>query len=80
MGRHIFRKDPFSIIGLDVPVVLNASQLPGNFHPNPVDRMLVSTARQHDLILLTEDQKILEYARLGYLRACSSAQTKSLES
>ncbi len=74
-----FHRTHFQIIGLNSPVALNANQLPGHFHPDPVDRILVATARTQDLIMLTEDKKILSYAQQGYLSACSALQTQSLE-
>lgn len=53
------------------PVILDAHRLPGTFHRDPIDRLLVASARIHDLALLTEDRKIRDYARQGYVRARS---------
>ncbi len=57
---------------LEPAVIFDAHRLPGDFHRDPVDRLLVATARHHGLTLITEDRKILDYARQGYVRACSS--------
>lgn len=35
--------------------------LPEDFHKDPADRLLVATARAHDLRLLTADERILGY-------------------
>lgn len=64
-----FQRTRFRLLSLDLPVALAANQLPGELHPDPADRLLVATARHHELTLLTEDRKILEYARQGYVRA-----------
>jgi PIN domain nuclease of toxin-antitoxin system len=40
---------------------LESSYLPGTFHRDPADQIIVATARVHNLILLTSDRKILDY-------------------
>jgi len=35
--------------------------LPGVFHRDPADQMIVATARNLDLVLLTAGQKFIEY-------------------
>lgn len=56
------RLTPFS-----VEVAAGCSFLPGPFHGDPADRMLVATARERDVPLLTRDRRILDYARPGVL-------------
>ncbi len=63
------------VIQLELPIILDAHRLPGEFHKDPADQILVATARHHELTLLTEDKKILEYAKQGYVHACSSTET-----
>lgn len=46
-------------IGLDI--MEEAYSLPGQFHADPVDRILVATARLQGQVLLTADRKILDY-------------------
>ena len=48
-------------IGLSLEVALGAYQLPGKFHRDPADRVLVSTARAHGLTMVTADRRILRY-------------------
>lgn len=62
------------VIELELPIILDAHRLPGEFHKDPADQILVATARHHELTLLTEDKKILEYAQQGYVHACSSTE------
>ena len=42
-------------------IAIGAYALPGDFHRDPADRILVATARLHDLTLLTADERILAY-------------------
>ncbi len=67
--QTFFSRTRVRLIELDVPTALSANQLPGQFHADPADRLLVATARHHGLRLITEDRKILDYARQGYVRA-----------
>ncbi len=70
---HTFlHRTRFRIIDCGIDVVLEANALPGPFHADPADRLIVATARHHDLTLVTEDRKILDYAAQGYLRACTT--------
>jgi len=66
-----------NVIGLDgleiaelLPhISLDAVSLPGSFHPDPADRMIVATARYHQAKLVTADRQILDYAAQGHLIA-----------
>ncbi len=49
------------LLQLDVPVVVEATQLPGDFHRDPADQILVATARIYNFPILTADRKILDY-------------------
>lgn len=46
-------------IDVDHRVAIEAYKLPGRFHKDPTDRMLVATARIHGLTLVTADERIL---------------------
>lgn len=48
---------------------VRSSFLPGSFHGDPADRMLVATARELGAVLVTRDRKILAYAEAGELQA-----------
>jgi PIN domain nuclease of toxin-antitoxin system len=50
-------------------VAIDCSELPADFHGDPADRIIASTARVHSLLLLTEDRELLELARKGHFRA-----------
>lgn len=49
-------------------IMVSSSNLPGNVHGDPMDRILIATARALDLVLVTSDRPILTYARAGHLR------------
>jgi PIN domain nuclease of toxin-antitoxin system len=52
------------------PKVLVAStELPGEMHRDPADRIIVATAREYGLRVITRDQKILDYAAKGHVMA-----------
>jgi PIN domain nuclease of toxin-antitoxin system len=38
-----------------------STQLPGEFHKDPADRILIAIARRYDIPLVTMDNKILNY-------------------
>lgn len=42
-------------------IVVESTQLPGEFHRDPADQLIVATARVYNVPLLTADGKILSY-------------------
>jgi len=75
--NEFFERTRYQLLGVNIGVALDANALPGNFHPDPADRLIVATARHHRLTLITDDRKILDYAGQGYLRARASHDTKT---
>jgi PIN domain nuclease of toxin-antitoxin system len=53
---------------LDAAVAAESTLLPGEPHADPADRFLIATARTQGIALATRDERILEYAKSGYLR------------
>ncbi len=49
-------------------ILVSSSNLPGNPHNDPMDRILMASARMLDLILVTRDRPILAYGRAGHVR------------
>lgn len=45
-------------------IAVKSTQLPGEFHKDPVDRMIVATSRKLGAQLVTADEKILGYAHV----------------
>jgi len=46
---------------VDVEIAVKSVELPGDFHKDPADRMIVATARKLAVPLVTKDDKILNY-------------------
>ena len=49
-------------------ILISSSSLPGEFHKDPMDRILIASARVLDMVLVTRDEPILDYGRAGHLR------------
>lgn len=49
------------LLDLSPEIVTEANSLPGEFHRDPADQMIVATARVLDVPILTADAKILAY-------------------
>jgi PIN domain nuclease of toxin-antitoxin system len=52
------------VLPITTAVAAEAYELPGTFHDDPADRLIVATARVHKCLLLTEDSKILDYSHV----------------
>jgi len=63
-----FKEFGFHSVELNNAIAMESCLLPDNFHGDPADRMIVATARVHGLTLLTKDDKIKKYAKLGHVR------------
>ncbi len=50
-----------TLASLTPEIAVDSSRLPGNFHGDPADRILVATARGLGVPLLTRDRKMIEY-------------------
>ena len=53
---------------LSPEIAIASTRLPGTIHADPADRIIVATVRQVGAILLTEDQRLLDYGAAGHLR------------
>jgi PIN domain nuclease of toxin-antitoxin system len=49
------------LLDLTPEIAAESAALPGEFHRDPADQIIVATARIHDCPLVTADRKILEY-------------------
>lgn len=56
------------VLPLTAEIAIESCELPGEFHGDPADRMLVATARILDISLMTRDQKIESYGQKGYVK------------
>jgi PIN domain nuclease of toxin-antitoxin system len=53
-----------TLLPLTAQVALDSTRLPGSFHGDPADRMIVATARAENSPLVTADQRIRAYRHL----------------
>jgi PIN domain nuclease of toxin-antitoxin system len=49
-------------------IALQSSRLPGEFHGDPADRILVATARTVGATIVTRDAQILAYGKVGLVQ------------
>jgi PIN domain nuclease of toxin-antitoxin system len=66
---RVFRMPGVQVAVLTPEIAVRASYLPGEFHSDPADRLLISTALLMGLKFVTRDREILRYAGRGYLSA-----------
>lgn len=70
VGRWISRAlalPGVALAPLEAPISVDSVRLPGDFHADPADRMIVATARFHQVPLMTADQAILAYGAKGHV-------------
>jgi PIN domain nuclease of toxin-antitoxin system len=49
------------LLDLTPRIVVESTQLPGTFHRDPADQLIVATARSYNCALMTVDPKIVAY-------------------
>jgi PIN domain nuclease of toxin-antitoxin system len=53
---------------LTVEILADSCGLPGTPPDDPADRIIIATAREADMTVVTRDRQILEYSRAGHVR------------
>jgi PIN domain nuclease of toxin-antitoxin system len=56
-----------ALASISPAIALASSRLPGHFHGDPADRILVATARFLQADLLTRDRQIIAYGQAGHV-------------
>lgn len=54
---------------LTAEILANSCDLPGSPPADPADRIIIATAREADMTVVTRDKRILDYSRAGYVRS-----------
>jgi hypothetical protein len=55
--------------GTDHPrIAIDTSHLPGDLRSDPMDRLIIATARHLGMPIVTADRKIIAYAEAGFVR------------
>ena len=57
-----------SLLNLTPEIAVESTRLPGKFHRDPSDQIIVATARVHQCRLVTSDGKIANYAHVQTVR------------
>ena len=66
--REALATPGLSLAPLTPEIALESSRLPGLFHGDPADRIIVATARSLGARLLTRDQKMIEYGQQRHVK------------
>ena len=65
--RHFIDLNGWDVVPVDLDIIEEAYSLPGEFHADPADRIIVATARRRGLAVVTADRKILDYPHVEVL-------------
>lgn len=60
------------IIPMTSQIVGDSVQLPEDFHADPADQLIVATARCMNATLVTRDEKILSWAKSGFVKTLAA--------
>lgn len=52
------------LVELTRPILIESCRLPGIFHGDPADQMIVATAREREAAIVTKDDRIRGYAHV----------------
>lgn len=58
----------FDEVHVTAEIFIASCSLPNLAHKDPIDRILIATARQNDLTIITRDRAILSYGEAGHVR------------
>ena len=62
--RQALASPEIRLLELTPQIAVAATQLPGQFHRDPADQIIVATARVHNVELMTVDRRIQLYAHV----------------
>jgi PIN domain nuclease of toxin-antitoxin system len=66
--RQAVEKMDATVPQLSVEVLADSCDLPGAPPDDPADRIIIATAREANMIVVTRDSQILTYSRAGHVR------------
>ena len=66
--ESIVKIEGMSVVEISAEIAAESIMLLDNFHNDPADRIIVASARCTGAVLVTKDQKILDWAKLGHLK------------
>lgn len=65
---HFVNLNGWLCLDSTLAIIEEAFSLPGEFHRDPTDRIIVATARTHRLTVVTGDSKIIDYPHVETTR------------
>jgi PIN domain nuclease of toxin-antitoxin system len=65
----LLAKPQIALADISARILVASSFLPGSPPNDPMDRIIVATARENGYCLLTRDKKLLKYAEQGHVQA-----------
>ncbi len=66
--RQTLEKTEAALAELPIEILAGSCELPGSPPSDPADRIIIATARESSMVLMTRDKNILTYSRAGYVR------------
>ena len=67
--KTLLAREAIELTRMTPDILINSSNLPGDLHRDPADRIIISTARELGMTLITRDRLILDYAAKGHVSA-----------
>lgn len=52
-----------NLVPITPKIAIQSTRLPENVHGDPADKILIATAHEYNAVLVTHDQKILDYGK-----------------
>lgn len=65
--EQAFASSNINLIPLTPRIAIQSTRLPETPHGDPADRILIATAHEYNAILITHDQKILDYGKSKFI-------------
>ena len=62
------------LLPIEPAIAVDSVRLPGDFHADPADRIIIATARRWGVPLVTADRAIVDYAAGGHLRVIDAVR------
>ena len=63
--ESVLRHPGISVLPLTPEIAVESTRLPGDFHSDPFDQIIVATARVHRCNLVTSDRQIISYPHVA---------------
>lgn len=67
--QHFLHRGGVKLADLSLDILAGSSFLPGTPPRDPADRIIIATAREYGLCIVTRDRAILDYANQGHVMA-----------